>query len=61
MKDREHYIKKAKTERGLTDKEIDFFLGQNPRADLLPYFATLLKHGLEPAEAAEAVSRTFPE
>ena len=60
MKEKEFYINKVKA-RGLTDKEIDFFLGQNPRADLLPFFATLVKRGLDPAAAVEAVSRTFPE
>lgn len=43
MKDKAYYIEKAKRQRGLTDEQIDFFLQNHPRWDLLPYYARYVK------------------
>ncbi len=43
MKDREYYIQKAKRQRGLTDEQIDFFLRNHSRWDLLPVYARFVK------------------
>ena len=56
MKNKDYYIEKARKERGLSDEQITFFLEREPRWDLLPLYATCLKHGLFPSEAVEQVS-----
>lgn len=43
FKDKAYYIEKAKRQRGLTDEQIDFFLQNHPRWDLLPYYACYVK------------------
>lgn len=42
-KDKTYYVEKAKRQRGLTDEQIDFFLQNHPRWDLLPYYACYVK------------------
>lgn len=42
-KDKAYYVEKAKRQRGLTDEQIDFFLQNHPRWDLLPYYARYVK------------------
>ena len=49
-KKRGRYIWKAKHQSGLTDEEIDYFLQNHPRWDLLPYYARFVrKYGQEEA------------
>lgn len=40
---REHYIWKAKHQRGLTDEQINFFLQNHPRWELLPVYSLYVK------------------
>ena len=39
----DYYIWKAKHQRGLTDKQIDFFLLNHPRWELLPVYARFVR------------------
>lgn len=43
FKDKAYYVEKAKRQRGLTDEQIDFFLQNHSRWDLLPYYACYVK------------------
>ena len=58
MKDKEYYIQKAMRERGLTDEQINFFLQNHPRWELLPYYAAFVKRVGE-QEALEEVVLHF--
>lgn len=40
---RDYYIWKAKHQRGLTDEQINFFLQNHPRWDLLPLYSLYVK------------------
>ena len=52
MKDREHFIWKAKHRRSLTDEQIHYFLDRDPRYTPLPYYALCCKRlGCEQAYA----------
>ena len=43
MNDCEHFIWKARHQRGLTDEQIHYFLDRDPRYTLLPYYALCCK------------------
>jgi len=59
-KDKAYFIRKAKRERGLSDEEIDYFLQDHPRWDLLPVYARFVrKFGQE--EALNEVRRMYSE
>lgn len=58
MKDKSYYIEKAKRQRGLTDEQINFFLQNHPRWDLLPYYACYVKK-LDIQGALEEVRAQF--
>ncbi len=56
---KEHYIRKAKRQRGLTDEQIEFFLQRHPRWDLLPWFSFYVKHGFTEQEAFDEVVKRY--
>ena len=57
---KEYYIWKAKNQRGLTEEQIQFFLDNHPRYDLLPHYSFFLKKGeMSESEALGAVIEMF--
>lgn len=40
---RDHYIWKAKHQRGLTDEQVQYFLDRDTRYDLMPYYSLCCK------------------
>lgn len=57
---RDYYAKKAKIERGLSDKQINFFLDNCPRPELLPIYCFYIKKAkLSMQEAVKIVKEEF--
>ena len=59
MKDKEYYIWKAKHQRGLSDDQINYFLDNYSRYDLLPHYSCFVKHGYSGEKALKEVKRMF--
>ena len=57
QKNKDYYIRKAKQQRGLTDEQIDFFLQNHPRWDLLPYYACYVKKMGEKGALDEVITQ----
>lgn len=53
----EYYIWKAKHQRGLTDEQIAYFQERCNIPEMLPYYATGVKHKLSNEEALEWVRK----